>query len=93
MDYVLVRSRTFARASHAQDHDFSGSLADRFDNLKEQFVDSREKAFATVDDASATFNKWTTDHFALMLLRLVAGFVGFFLLWELYEEWNLIPVP
>lgn len=62
-----------------------GRLVDQYGLLKEHFTESREQVFAFVDTTSATFNKWTTDHLLLRLLRVGAGIIGF---WMAYQLWG-----
>ena len=53
-------------------------------------MDSREQVFATVDASTAIFNKWTSDHFILMLTRLAGGVVGMYALYGVWEEWSRV---
>ncbi|KAF9051589.1 hypothetical protein BJ165DRAFT_899683 [Panaeolus papilionaceus] len=64
-----------------------GSVEQRFDSLKEYFMDFRESLFASVESKTAIFNKWTVDHPMFFMVRLAAGVIGSLLLLEIYTGW------
>lgn len=57
-----------------------GPIEDRFDALKDYFMDWRESLFATVELSTAAFNKWTVDFPALLIFRVIAGAFSLFIL-------------
>ncbi|KJA14482.1 hypothetical protein HYPSUDRAFT_49105 [Hypholoma sublateritium FD-334 SS-4] len=65
-----------------------GCMEDRFDALKEYFLDLRESIFATIEHWTATFNKWTSDYPSLLILRLLGGVMGLVIFVGLYTGWK-----
>lgn len=63
-------------------------MEDRFDALKEHFMDWRESIFATIEHWTATFNKWTADYPPLLILRLLGGGMGLVIFVGLYTGWK-----
>ncbi|KAF8899589.1 hypothetical protein CPB84DRAFT_1127670 [Gymnopilus junonius] len=63
----------------------TGSLPDRFDALREYFMEWRESLFAAVEHWTAVFNKWTVDYPPLLVLRLAAGAMSLFILFSLWS--------
>lgn len=47
-------------------------------------MESKEKVFASVEAATATFNEWTTDHPILMVTRVLFGLLGLYVLYGLF---------
>lgn len=66
---------------------FLGSPGDKFESLKEQFMESRESLFAYVESATAKFNKWTVESPPLLVARLMAGIFGFLILIGIWSGW------
>ena len=66
---------------------FKGSPEDKYESLKEQFMESRESLFAYVESASAKFNKWTVEFPPLLVLRLMAGISGFLIFIGIWNGW------
>jgi len=64
-----------------------GSPGDKFESLKEHFMESRESLFAYVESATAKFNKWTVDSPPLLVTRLMAGIFGFLILVGIWSGW------
>ncbi|KAF8157972.1 hypothetical protein B0H34DRAFT_657138 [Crassisporium funariophilum] len=64
-----------------------GSLEDKYDSLKDYFMDSRESLFASVESYTAIFNKWTVDYPPLLVARLAAGAMGLFVLFGIWSGW------
>jgi len=67
---------------------FAGSAEDRFDELKEYFMDTRESIHATVEDWTATLNKWTMEYPPLLMLRLAAGAASPFVFIGIWNGWS-----
>ncbi|PPQ77072.1 hypothetical protein CVT25_014885 [Psilocybe cyanescens] len=63
------------------------TIPDRFAFLKDYFIESRESLFATVEHWTAVFNKWTVAHPALLVLRLLGGAMGLFVLVGIWNGW------
>lgn len=63
-----------------------GAVEDQYDSLHEHFMESREKLFASVEAATATFNTWTTNHLSLLITRVVAGTLGLYVLYAIWSE-------
>jgi len=64
-----------------------GSPEDKYESLKEQFMESRESLFAYVESATAKFNTWTAESPPLLVLRLIAGILGFLILIGIWSGW------
>ena len=64
-----------------------GSPGDKYESLKEQFMESRESLFAYVESATAKFNKWTVESPPLLVARLMAGIFGFLILIGIWSGW------
>ncbi|KDR83071.1 hypothetical protein GALMADRAFT_238879 [Galerina marginata CBS 339.88] len=62
------------------------SPVDRFDALKDYFMDWRESLFAAVEHWTAVFNKWTVDYPPLLVFRLLAGIMSTLILFSLWSE-------
>jgi len=67
---------------------FAGSAEERFDGLKEYFMETRESIYATVEEWTATLNKWTMEYPALLMLRLAAGAASFFIFVGIWNGWS-----
>jgi len=65
-----------------------GSIEDRFDELKEYFMDTRESIYATVENWTAVFNKWTMEYPPLLILRLIAGATSFLIFVGIWNGWS-----
>ena len=63
-----------------------GAVEDQYDSLHEHFMESREKLFASVEAATATFNTWTTNHLSLLITRVLAGTLGLYVLYAIWSE-------
>lgn len=66
---------------------FIGSPGDKYESLKELFMESRESLFAYVESATAKFNKWTVESPPLLVARLMAGIFGFLILIGIWSGW------
>jgi hypothetical protein len=66
---------------------FIGSPGDKYESLKEEFMESRESLFAYVESATAKFNKWTVESPPLLVTRLMAGIFGFLILIGIWSGW------
>ncbi|KAF8802567.1 hypothetical protein BYT27DRAFT_7196484 [Phlegmacium glaucopus] len=64
-----------------------GSPGDKYESLKEYFMESRESLFASVESATAKFNKWTVDSPPLLVGRVIAGIFGFLVLIGIWNGW------
>jgi len=64
-----------------------GSIEDRFDALKDYFMDWRESLFANVEQWTAMFNNWTVEYPALLVLRLLAGAMSLCILFGIWSGW------
>ena len=67
---------------------FTGSPGDKYQSLNEHFMESRESLFASVESATAEFNKWTVESPPLLVIRLVAGICGFLVLIGIWNGWR-----
>jgi len=64
-----------------------GSPGDKYESLKEQFMESRESLFAYVESATAKFNKWTVESPPLLVIRIMAGIFGFLIFIGIWNGW------
>ncbi|KAF9451133.1 hypothetical protein P691DRAFT_663917, partial [Macrolepiota fuliginosa MF-IS2] len=64
-----------------------GSLPDQYETLRLSLLDTRESLFSFVDRSSSIFNKWTSEHVSLMVLRLAGAVLGSILLYAIWTGW------
>jgi len=64
-----------------------GSLPDQYETLRLSFLDARGLLFSFVDRSSNVFNRWTTNHMPLMVLRLAGGALGGILFFVIWTGW------
>ncbi|TFK27602.1 hypothetical protein FA15DRAFT_692416 [Coprinopsis marcescibilis] len=65
-----------------------GRVEDHYETLKEHFMESKEKVFASVEAATSVFNDWTSEHPLLMIFRVLSGLLGLYVLYGLWSGWN-----
>ncbi|KIM40983.1 hypothetical protein M413DRAFT_445754 [Hebeloma cylindrosporum] len=51
-------------------------------------MDTRETIYATVEDWTATLNKWTMDYPPLLILRLAAGAASTLISVGIWNGWS-----
>ncbi|TFK68964.1 hypothetical protein BDN72DRAFT_642757 [Pluteus cervinus] len=66
-------------------------------SIRDSLLDSKEAMFATVEAWSASFNKLTTEKYPIMLIRVVAGIYGMYVMigilwWPIISQNELMPV-
>ena len=86
MVYFQVRTISFHLTSNHKIMLRAGAVEDQYDSLHEHFMESREKLFASVEAATATFNTWTTNHLTLLITRVLAGTLGLYVLYAIWSE-------
>ncbi|KAF9483619.1 hypothetical protein BDN70DRAFT_873703 [Pholiota conissans] len=84
LELLILAVFNFSFVSHGF---LLGSVEDRFDNIKEYFMETRESIFATIEHWTAMFNTWTTNYPPLLILRLLAGAMSLFILFGIWNGW------